>query len=363
MDWKIWRHFDPFLLIATVLLVTMGVLMIRSATLESGALQNTPLRQALFGLAGLAIMLLVTAFDYRLLDSLQKPIYALMVGVLVVVVVMGSTRFGAQRTLWEGSFQPGELAKVLLILVLAKYFADREDQMDRLATVLGSLLIVVPAAVLVYLQPDLDTVLVFFWIWLIMALMAGMPLRHLMAFGLLVALAMPAAWLAMRDYMRERLLSFLMPSLDLSARYNVDQALVSIGSGGLLGKGYMQGTQTHLRFLFVRHTDYIFSVIGEELGFVGSAVVILLLAIVMVRLLRAAYLARDAFGRYLAAGVAAFIFFHAAVNIGMNVNLLPATGTPLPFITYGGSSLITMLIAEGLVQSVLLRHRVTEFSF
>jgi rod shape determining protein RodA len=363
MDRKIWRHFDPFLLSATVLLVALGVLMIRSATLESETLRNTPLRQALFALAGLGVMLLVTAFDYRLLDSLQKPIYALMLGILVVVVVMGSSRFGAQRTLWEGSFQPSELAKVLLILVLAKYFADRQDRVDRLTTVLGSLLIVAPAAALVYLQPDLDTVLVFLWIWLVMALMAGMRLRHLMAFGLVAGLAMPAAWLAMRDYMRERLLSFLVPSLDLSARYNVDQALVSIGSGGWLGKGYGQGPQTHLRFLFVRHTDYIFSVIGEELGFVGSAVVILLLAIVMVRLLRAAYLARDPFGRYLAAGVAAFIFFHAAVNIAMNVNLLPATGTPLPFITYGGSSLITMLIAEGLVQSVLLRHKVTEFSF
>ncbi|OQY19413.1 MAG: hypothetical protein B6I34_09595 [Anaerolineaceae bacterium 4572_32.1] len=363
MDRKLWRHFDLLLLTVTVLLIIFGVLMIRSATLESSVLQETAGRQALFGLAGLALMLFVTAFDYRLLESLQKPAYVLTLAILAVVVVLGSERFGAQRALWQGSYQPSELAKVLMVLVLAKYFATHEGEMHRLRYVLGSLLIVAPAVALVYLQPDLDTVLVFLWIWLVMALMAGMRLQHLAIFAGLGILAMPAAWLGMKDYMRERLVSFLLPSLEPTARYNVDQALVSVGSGGLLGKGYMQGTQTHLRFLFVRHTDFIFSVIGEELGFVGAVVVVVLLAVVLARLLRVAFLTRDAFGRYIAVGMAAFIFFHAAVNIGMNLNLLPATGTPLPFITYGGSSLITMLIAEGFAQSVLLRHKMTEFAF
>jgi rod shape determining protein RodA len=363
MDRKLWRHFDLVLLAATILLVALGVLMIRSATLESSTLQKTPARQALFGLAGLAIMLLVTAFDYRLLDSFQKPLYALALAVLAVVAILGSERFGAQRTLWQGSFQPSEIAKVLIILVLAKYLADHEEEMHRPRYVLGSLLIVAPAVALVYLQPDLDTALAFLWIWLVMTLVAGMRLQYLIAFGLLGVLAMPAAWLAMKDYMRQRLIYFLVPSLQPEARYNVDQALVSIGSGGWLGKGYMQGTQAHLHFLRVRHTDFIFSVIGEELGFAGAVVVMVLLAVVLIRLLLAAHLARDAFGRYIAVGMAAFIFFHAAVNIGMNLNLLPATGTPLPFVTYGGSSLVTMLIAEGFVQSVRLRHKMTEFGF
>jgi rod shape determining protein RodA len=363
MDRKLWRHFDFVLLAATVLLMVLGTLVIRSATYESPALQRTAGRQALFGIVGLVLMFLVTAVDYRLLDSFQKPLYVLALAILAIVVVMGSTRFGAQRTLWEGSYQPSEIAKVLIVLVLAKFFADHEEEMHRLRYVSGSLLIVAPAVVLVYLQPDLDAALVFLWIWLVMALVAGLRLQHLAIFGVLGTLAMPAAWLALKDYMQERLISFLVPSLDPAARYNVDQALVSIGSGGWLGKGYMQGTQTHLRFLFVRHTDFIFSVIGEELGFVGATVIIVLLGVVLLRLLRAAYLARDAFGRYIAVGVAAFIFFHAGVNIGMNLSLLPATGTPLPFITYGGSSLVTMLIAEGLVQSVLLRHRTTEFGF
>ena len=364
MDRKLWRHFDFVLLAATVLLIALGVLMIRSATMEEGPiLQGAFGRQLLFGLTGLALMLLITAFDYRLLDSFQKPIYVLALIILVVVVLLGSERFGAQRSLREGSFQPSEIAKVLIVLVLAKFFADQEEEMHRLPLVLASLLLVVPLVVLVYLQPDLDTALVFLWIWLVMALAARMRLGHLIAFGVLGALTMPAAWLAMKDYMRQRLLYFLVPSLEPTARYNVDQALVSIGSGGWFGKGYMQGTQTHLRFLFVRHTDFIFSVIGEELGFAGATAVIVLLAVVLIRLLRAALLARDAFGRYIVVGMTAFIFFQAAVNIGMNLNLLPATGTALPFLTYGGSSLWTMLIAVGFAQSVLLRHKMTEFAF
>ncbi len=364
MDRQLWRHFDLILLAATVLLIALGVLMIRSATIEGGSvLQKSAERQMLFGLTGLVLMFLVTAFDYRLLDTFQKPMYVLILAILVIVVVLGSPQFGAQRSLWEGSFQPSEIAKVLVVLVLARFFADHKEEMHRLRYVLGSLLLVALPVVLVYLQPDLDAVVVFLWIWLVMALVAGMQVRHLIVFGVLGTLAMPAAWLAMKDYMRQRLIYFLVPSLEPAARYNVDQALVSIGSGGWLGKGYMQGTQTHLRFLFVRHTDFIFSVIGEELGFVGATVVMVLLTVVLLRLLRAAYLARDAFGRYIAAGMAAFIFLQAAISIGMNLNLLPATGTALPFLTYGGSSLWTMLIAVGFAQSVLLRHKMTEFTF
>lgn len=364
MDRKLWRHFDLVLLTATVLLIALGVLMIRSATMEGApVLQKAAGRQAIFALTGLALMFLVTAFDYRLFDSFQKAMYVLMLALLAIVLVFGSFRFGAQRTLREGSFQPSEIVKVLIVLVLARYFADHEEEMHRLRYVFGSLFIVALPVALIYLQPDLGTALVLLCIWLVMALVAGMRLQHLIAFGVVGALTMPAAWLAMKDHMRQRLIYFLLPSLKPAALYSADQALVSIGSGGWLGKGYMQGTQTHLRFLLLPHSDFIFSVIGEELGFAGATVVIVLLAVVLVRLLRAAYMARDAFGRYIAVGMVAFIFFQAAVNIGMNLSLLPVTGTPLPFITYGGSSLWTLLIAEGFVQSVLLRHKMTEFAF
>jgi rod shape determining protein RodA len=172
---------------------------------------------------------------------------------------------------------------------------------------------------------------------------------------------MPLVWFSLEDYMRKRLLLFLNPAQDPAARYNIDQALISIGSGGWLGKGYASGSQSQLHFLRVRHTDFVFSVIGEEMGFVGALLLFTLIGIVLWRILRAASLARDSFGRLICCGVAALIFFQAVVNIGMNLGLLPVIGIPLPFISSGGSSLIALLLAEGLVQSVAMRYRKIEF--
>jgi rod shape determining protein RodA len=215
--------------------------------------------------------------------------------------------------------------------------------------------------VLVYLQPHLGTTIVLAVIWLIMALMAGMRPLHLGILGFVGVLAMPLIWFSLEDYMRDRLLLFISPAQDPAARYNIDQALISIGSGGWLGKGYASGSQSQLHFLRVRHTDFIFSVIGEEMGLVGALFMFALLGVILWRILRAASLARDSFGRLIACGVAALIFFQSAVNIGMNLGLLPVMGIPLPFISSGGSSLIALLIAEGLVQGVVMRHRKVGF--
>jgi rod shape determining protein RodA len=165
----------------------------------------------------------------------------------------------------------------------------------------------------------------------------------------------------MESYMRQRVLTFLNPASDPQSYYNIRQALYAIGSGGWLGKGYLQGTQSQLHFLLVQHTDFVFSVLCEELGMLGALGLFLLLAVILFRTLRAAKLARDSFGRLICTGIAAWLFFQCTVNIGMNLNLLPVTGLPLPFVSYGGSSLLTILAAMGLVQSVVLRHRKIEF--
>jgi rod shape determining protein RodA len=214
---------------------------------------------------------------------------------------------------------------------------------------------------LIYLQPHLGTTIVLAVVWLIMTLMAGMRMLHLSILGFLGVLAAPVIWFRLESYMQDRLLLFLNPGRDPAARYNIDQALISIGSGGWLGKGYASGSQSQLHFLRVRHTDFIFSVIGEEMGFAGALVLFALIAIILWRILRAASLARDSFGRLIACGVAALIFFQSSVNIGMNLSLLPVIGIPLPFISAGGSSLITLLVAQGLVQSVVMRHKKIEF--
>lgn len=361
MDRKIWRNFDFVLLAVTVLLIAFGIAMIYSATLDTSDLKELPLRQAVWALVGLVLLLLVAAIDYRSLESLQKPLYALTIASLLLVLLVGETTYGAQRWISGTSFQPSELAKVLIIVTLAQFLAQHEKDIGRFRYILVSIIFVTVPMALIYLQPHLGTVIVLAVVWLAMMLMAGMRLLHLGILGCVGLLSAPLLWFSLKDYMRDRLLLFINPAQDPSARYNIDQALISIGSGGWLGKGYASGSQSQLHFLRVRHTDFIFSVIGEEMGLVGALVLFTLIGVILWRTIRAASLARDSFGRLIACGVAAAIFFQSVVNIGMNLGLLPVMGIPLPFISSGGSSLIALLIAEGLVQSVAMRYRKIEF--
>jgi rod shape determining protein RodA len=361
MDRKIWRNFDFVLLAATVLLITFGIAMVYSATLDTPDLQDLPRRQVVWALLGLGLMPFVAAIDYRSLGNLQKLLYVLTIASLFLVLAVGQAIHGAQRWISGSSFQPSELAKVLIIVILAQFLSQHEKEIGRFRYILISIILMAVPMGLIYLQPHLGTVIVLAVVWLIMVLMAGMRLLHLGVFGLVGSLATPLLWVSLKDYMQQRLLLFINPARDPAARYNIDQALISIGSGGWLGKGYASGSQSQLHFLRVRHTDFIFSVIGEEMGFVGALVLFALIGVVLWRILRAASLARDSFGRLIACGVATLIFFQSLVNIGMNLALLPVIGIPLPFISSGGSSLITLLIAEGLVQSVVMRHRKIEF--
>jgi rod shape determining protein RodA len=216
---------------------------------------------------------------------------------------------------------------------------------------------------MVYLQPSLGNAIIIGVIWLSLVYIVGIRWWQLGLVGALMVGATPLLWnFVLRDYMKQRILAFLDPSGDpLGTVYNINQARIAIGSGGLFGKGWGQGTQSQLQFLRVRHTDFIFSVIGEELGFVGAVLVLALLLLIIFRLLRAAQVARTPTGRFMAWGVATVVFFQTAVNIAMNLGLAPVAGIPLPFISYGGSSLITLLIAEGLVQSVAMRYKKIEF--
>jgi len=361
------QHFDLLLLIATVLLILYGIIMIYSATHLSGESgdnlwESFFARQITYALAGLGLMFLATIFDYRYLENLYRPLYILTILSLLLLPVVGRIAFGAQRWLGSGRFQPSELAKLLMIIVLAKYLSDRGPKIKRFPQLLISLIYVTIPMVLIYLQPDLGTAMILGVIWLAMVLMAGARLRHLAILALLGVLGTPLIWLTLKDYMRERIIIFLNPQHDpLGVGYNINQARIAVGSGGWWGQGFGSGSQSQLHFLRVRHTDYIFSVLGEELGFVGVLILLLLLSIVLLRILRAADLARDDFGKLIACGVATVIAFQAFVNIGMNTGLIPAAGTSLPFMSYGGSGLITLLLAEGVVQSILVRYRKLEF--
>lgn len=360
---RMWRDFDFILAGAVLLLVAYGIAMIRSAAANSPGLEEVTRRQLIYSFVGIVLMLAVAAIDYRNLSSLQKPIYLALLALLLLVDAIGMTAGGAQSWINLGVFpiQPSELGKVLMILILARYLAAHEEQMRRFVYVIPALALLIPPVVLIYLQPDLGTAISLIVIGGVMILMSGIRFWHALVLGGAGLASLPVIWMSLEEYMRDRVLLFLYPERNPAASYNVTQALISIGSGGWLGKGYGQGSQSQLHFLRVRHTDFIFSVIAEELGFVGAVALMLLILVVLLRLIRIAEQARDPLGRSIAVGVTTLIFFQSVVNIGMNLHLLPVTGIPLPFISYGGSSLVTMLIGIGLAESVALRRRKIEF--
>ena len=375
-----WRHFDFLLLGAVALLTIFGITMIRSAIAGNIELieANTVQKQIIFAVGGFAIMIIVAMIDYRLLSALSRPLYFGMAILLAALNVVGGPLFGSARWFRLGPIliQPSELAKIVMIIVLADFFTQNQDRMHEIRTVLRSFAWTLGLTIWILLQPDLSTSIVIFVIWAAMLWVAGLEIKHLlMAGGVgITALAVGVPFLFLnynpndesgliKPYQIERVLNFIAPAEDarFGSIYNVQQALISIGSGGWFGQGYESGSQVQLRFLKVRHSDFIFSALSQEFGFIGALFVLLLLFFIIWRCLRAARLAGDTFGALVCYGVASLFTFQAVVNIGMNLNLLPVTGLVLPFVSYGGSSLLSMLLGIGLVESVILRHKALEF--
>jgi len=363
MHARIWR-FDWQLFLITLALVAVGVVMIYSASggprlAEGPLLENPAFRQLLFAGVGLVFYFILQMVDYHLWVRHYLWLYLAVLGLLGVTMVIGRSSFGAQSWLRVGfvDVQPSEVSKLLMILVLARCLGDEKESLESPRAFATSILLILPPAVLIYLQPDFGTAVILVAIWVGMVFLAGVRWRHILIFLLLGVAAAPIIWFQLKDYMRKRIITFLFPGSDPSgASYNVTQALISIGSGGLWGKGLFRGTQSQLHFLRVRHTDFIFSVLAEELGFAGAVVLLILFALLVLRLLSIARSAPDRSGALIASGVATMILVQTLINLGMNANLLPVTGLPLPLVSYGGSSLIATLMALGIAQSVA-RHR------
>ncbi|MBI3732733.1 MAG: rod shape-determining protein RodA [Chloroflexi bacterium] len=364
---RTFRHFDWLLCACTLVLTAFGVAMIFSAgpAQETGfVLDEFYLRQGLYALVGFAGMFLLAAIDYRIWETWPRLPYLATLAILALVAASGQSAFASQRWFNLGLFpvQPSEAAKILLIVSLAKYLADRESDAQRWYHIVVSLVLVAIPMGLVYLQPNLGTSIVLGTVGVGMLFMWGIRARYVALLAAAGIAALVLVGFTATDYQRQRLVTFLNPDDDpLGSGYNVLQARISIGSGGWTGQGFLSGTQSRLRFLRARHTDFIFSVVAEELGLIGCAVFIGLMTLVLWRMLRAAQLAGDGYGRLLAIGLVVMLFFQTAVNLGMNVGLLPVTGIPLPFLSFGGSSIISVLLGQGLIQSIIIHHRKLEF--
>jgi len=361
-----WRHFDYWLLGAVCLLLIFGIVMIDSAIAGNIELveENVVRKQMIFAGIGLAVVFIFTFLDYHVWVALGRILYIFVVGFLLWTMVAGESAFGAERWIDLGfvQIQPSELAKIAVILIAADFFARNKHRMGQFQWIIRSGIFPLGMFALIFLQPDLSTAIVIVVIWAAMVFAIGIKLNHLILLGLLAVVVMAGSIPFLQDYQKQRIVNLILPDPEerYGENYNVDQALITIGSGGWSGEGYKQGSQVQLRFLKVRDTDFIFAVISEEFGFFGAVGVMILYIFIIYRILRAAYLANDPFGSMICYGVATLIAFQVLVNIGMNLQLLPVTGLPLPFISRGGSSIITVMMAIGLVESVIARHKLIE---
>ena len=359
-----WRHFDFWLLGAVVLAIVFGIAMIDSAVAGNAELAGYPNRQAIFAGIGLVVIVIVAVIDYNYWLVLYRPIFAVMFVLLVFLFMSARAVFGAARWFAIGAIfiQPTELAKLVIILILARYFEQTKNEPRDLRWVISSLLWVMSLTVWILLQPNLSNVIVIMVIWIVMLWMNGLRIKQLVTFGLSGIAGVIAGFPFLQEYQQQRVLTFLFPDPNATygETYNIQQALIAIGNGGWTGQGYGHGSQVQLRFLKVRHTDFIFSAISEEFGFIGAVIVIATLIFILWRCIRAARVARDVSGAMIAFGVATLIFFQGSVNIAVNLNLIPVSGLPLPFISYGGSGLLSLMLGIGLVESVLMRQKVVE---
>ncbi|MFA6075058.1 MAG: rod shape-determining protein RodA [Negativicutes bacterium] len=361
------RNMDWQLLAFVVAVIAISIVTIGSATH-----MNTPSddrfwyvgRQGMFALFNAVIILILLAFDYRNLKVMAKPLYVINMLALIGVTLFGQTALGAQRWIQIGplNLQPSEFSKAIMIVVLAAFLDNNQRTVNSPKTLLKLALIVGLPFVLVLKQPDLGTAMVFLAITLGMVFVSGISYKYIAGAAVAAIAAFPVVWHFMHDYQKMRLTVFLDPNVDPSGSgYHIIQSKIAIGSGMLFGKGLFHGTQSQLNFLPENHTDFIFAVVGEEFGFIGTSVLLLLYLGILYRMLRIAGETRDSFGMLLASGVFSMFLFHILINIGMTVGLMPVTGIPCPLMSYGVSSLTTNLLCIGIMLNIYIRRKNINF--
>jgi len=364
-----WRAFDLQLAAYAALLGSIGLIMAYSNSVEQGQSlldgSTTFVRGLMWTGIALIAFVVATAFDYKWLKVFAWPLYGLQLGLLVATLAIGSGVGGSARWISIGplQFQFSEIAKILMIVVLANYLGARQGRLTSLRSILGACVLVGPPWVLVMLQPDLGTSLVLLAILAGMLFMSGASLRWLAAIGISVMAALPFVFNnVLRDYQQQRILNYLNPSNDIQgAGWQLQQALIAVGSGGPFGKGLTNGTQNQLNYLPVQESDFVAAIYFEELGFIGGVLLLVLFAALLWRILVGGWRSKDPFGTMFAAGLASMILFQLVVNLGMVVGVLPITGIPLPFVSHGGASLISIAVGLGILQSINIRQTRAEW--
>jgi len=360
------RRQDWILIGLVAILVAVGFSFVYSASLSLGVQRDLLLRQGVAAGAGLALLLIALRIDYRIFKTWARSIYVITLILLVAVLIFGAEVRGTHAWFDFGffNFQPSEFAKIAVIAVLAKYFSDNREELSVFRHLLISFAYVLVPVALVLLEPDLGSALVIVGIWVGMVLTVGIKRWHALVFLTTAVLASLFAWnFLFADYQKERITTFLAPleNCQSFSGYNVCQSYIAIGSGGTTGRGFAQGTQSQLNFLPEKHTDFIFAVIAEELGFVGSAFLLVVFGAFFLRTFRISQNAQDNFGLFMALGIGILFVIQSVVNLGSNLGVLPVTGVTLPFVSYGGSSMVFSLMLVGILLSIHLRHKKQRF--
>lgn len=348
------QRFDWLLLSATTLILSMGMLALYSFS-ETAAGNVYFGKQLLFACLGVGAMFFIGALDYRHIARFSTLLYFVTLGVLLLVLFIGEPVRGTVGWLSFAGFQvqPVEFAKLTLIVFLASFISKKSTELGEWTRLIASLFLVATMIVLVLKQPDLGSSLVLLFIWGSMILVSGIRLKHFIVLVLLGGALLGVGWTMLADYQKARLETFMNPELDpRGAGYNVLQSMVAVGSGGFTGKGIGHGSQSQLNFLPEKHTDFIFAVLSEELGLIGGGLILFLYTLFLYRIERTAERAQDNVGYLIAVGVFALFFIQIVINLGMNMGLLPVTGLPAPFLSYGGSSLLASFMAVGLLLSI-----------
>ena len=360
---KFFRRTDFILLAATAGIVIMSLVIISSATHINVPTEERywfVQRQGIFAIVNLALAAFLMNFDYKMLERCGNKLYIFNLVLLVAVMLLGQSALGAQRWIMIGpiSIQPSEFSKLFMIISLATILTKRVGKINSLSDFMPIAAYVGLPFILVLKQPDLGTSLVFMAIFLGMIFAAGINMKILARFSVLGAAMLPVLWHFLKDYQKMRITVFLDPNVDpLGSGYHIIQSKIAIGSGMLLGKGLFNGTQSQLNFLPENHTDFIFAVVGEELGFVGAALLLFLYFIVLWRGIRIAQEASDTFGMLLAVGITSMLAFHVLINVGMTMGIMPVTGIPLPLMSYGVSSLTTNIMAIAILLNIHMKKQ------
>lgn len=362
-DRRLIQYFDWVLLVLVLIIGVLGLINLYSATsaLREMGRVNIFIRQIYWFLIGLGSMLLMITYDYHLLKRIAYLLYILSIIALALVLIKGEIHSGSQRWIRIGgiAFQPSEFMKIAFILALARYLDSKEEHTKELTLkdlIVPFILTAIPCFLIIK-EPDLGTALIVLLIAISMILFVGIGFKTFMIITISSLAITPFVWCNLAEYQRKRILTFLNPEMDpLGAGYHITQSKIAIGSGLMWGKGFLKGTQTRLRFLPEQHTDFAFSVLGEEWGFFGAMVVIVIYLLLILWCLNIAKNSKDRFGSLVAIGIASILFWQCIINIGMTTGLLPVVGVPLVFFSYGGSAMVSIMISVGILMNISMRR-------